>query len=93
MNTYLEYFETLPLEEDTTILKNDFLQIQDFPVLLQVWAWDGLTACSAVIPNQFSDQMADQDLVDKLRASLLIGNDYTIGKCESHTFVNFGFNT
>lgn len=85
------YFKNVPLEEDTTILKNDLKKIDELPVLLQVWACDGTTACSAVIPQDLTSGITEEDLIEKLRTRLRIDNGYTFRKNEGFVFVNYGF--
>lgn len=85
------YFDQVPLEKETIILKNMIKQIDELPVLLQVWAWDGLTACSAVIPKEFLDSINNDELVSKLRKEINIDSSYTIYDAEKYTFINYAF--
>jgi len=59
--------------------------------MLQVWAWDGITAQSAVIPEEFSNNFKEEDLLEILRSELKIDNFYTRRNSDNFTFINFGF--
>ena len=85
------YFNNVPLEDDTTILRNDFRSIDNMPVLFQVWACDGTTACSAVVPESYTESLGEAELLNRLRTGFKIDNGYTLKRSENYTFVNFGF--
>lgn len=92
MNETQTYFQDVPNESDTIILRNDFRNIKDLPIMLQVWAWDGMTAQSAIIPEAFSKHLEEEALIELLRSELKIDDSYTRRNTESYTFINFGFN-
>jgi hypothetical protein len=85
------YFNNVPLEDDTTILRNKFTNVEEMPVMLQVWACDGTTACSAVIPEYFTKELGESELLNKLRKCLKIDNEYTLKCTNQYTFINYGF--
>ena len=91
MDAMSTLFNTVPNEQDTTILKNDYISINNIPVLLQVWAWDGLTACSAVIPHEFSSNYNEDGLLEILRKEVKIDDSYTLTNDNKFTFINFAF--
>ena len=91
MQNTKSFFPDVPNEDDTTILKNEFKNIDEMPVLLQVWAWDGMTACSAVVPDSFAEDLGEIELLKKLRTAVKIDSGYTFKKSDHYTFVNFGF--
>lgn len=91
MNPTESYFISVPNEIDTTILKNKFKNINDIPVLFQLWAWDGVTACSAVIPKEFTRNFKESELISILRQEVKIDDSYTLKNSGNYTFVNYGF--
>lgn len=88
MNTY---FENLPTDPDTKIIKTDFKLIKDIPVRLEIWLWDGITGASAIMPNSFVKNISDDKLVELIRTEVAIKDGYTIQRDGEFTFINFGF--
>jgi hypothetical protein len=89
-------FPNVPVEEDTRLLRQKEIEIENIPVLIQKWAWEGIVAESAIFHSKDVSEIADADLFQKIVDNYQVGHDqrHTIKRNEDgYTFVNFNFIT
>ena len=85
------YFENVPSDSDTRIIKTDFKLIKEIPTRLDIWLWDGIMGASAIMPNSFVSHLGDDELVEIVRTEVHIHDGYTVKRSSDFTFINFGF--
>jgi hypothetical protein len=87
-------FPNVPVEEDTKIRSRKEIVIDNLPVLIERWSWDGIVAESAIFHDEAVSEINDADLFQKIIDSYDVGDDkrHTVKRgCDGYTFVNFNF--
>ncbi len=87
-------FPNVPLDPDTKITSQTETVIENIPVLIQRWSWDGISASSAI----FHDEDV-VDITDNKMFEMIVENcnpdekeQYTIKRNQDgYTFLNFNF--
>ena len=82
-----------PVEEDTRILAAKFSRVGGIPLLVEKWAWDGVTGMSAIFLTEHVAGMDDAALKNFLLeyGGADLSGGVTIARGETYTFLNFGF--
>ena len=89
-------FPNVPVEEDTRILHQKEIEIENIPVLIQKWAWEGIVAESVIFHNKEVVKFSDEELFQKIADNYDVGPDkrYTVKRNDDgYAFVNFNFIT
>ena len=90
----IDKFDSVPVEEDTTILFSRVAKLGEFEILYQKWYWDGITAVSVIFISDDVQKMSDHALEQEVRNSKIVdtGSQVTIKRSDTgFTFVNFNF--
>ena len=84
---------TRNIEDDTRILKAQYVRVEGIPILLEHWSADGVRGKTAIFLTEHVEKMDDAELrrffVEK--AGVEIEGSVTIVRREEHVFFNFGF--
>ena len=86
-------FDRVPVESDTHILSRLEARFDDYPVLHQVWFWEGIRAETLVFHASDVAALDDAALRALVFGSPLVkpGSRMTLSRGEDYTFVNFNF--
>ena len=87
-------FANVPVEEDTRIVSSRETIFGDWPVLYQVWTWEGILAESLIFLAIEVAHLADEALERMVGASPLVKPDSSLTVArerDGYTFVNFNF--
>ena len=86
-------FDSVSVEEDTRILRNQETTLGQYDVLHQKWKWEAITAESIIFMNEDVVDLEDKELEIMVKESPLFkGGQTTLKRSESgFTFVNFNF--
>ncbi len=87
-------FADVPVDEDTKIIQRKETEIDNLPVLIQKWTFDGIVAESAIFHDKDVCGINDEDLFQKIVNNYTVGPDlrHTITRdFDGYTFVNFNF--
>jgi hypothetical protein len=53
-----------PVESDTKIIRADLVDLGEFPALMELWVWEGITASSFVVLKKDLGQRSIDQLID-----------------------------
>jgi hypothetical protein len=87
-------FANVPVEEDTRIRASRETTFGDWPVLHQIWTWDGTRAESLIFLADDVAHLDDEALERMVGASPMVkpGSSLTVAReRDGYTFVNFNF--
>jgi len=90
----MNLFINLPVDDDTTILSQCALKIDNLDALHQKWFWDGVKAESLIFIASAVDALNDTALESLAKQSKLPTNDssFTFKRnSNGFTFINFNF--
>jgi hypothetical protein len=86
-------FDSVPVEEDTRVLRNKETNLGQYDVLHQKWKWEAITAESIIFLDEDVADLEDEELESMVKeSSFFKGGQTTIKRSESgFTFVNLNF--
>ena len=86
-------FDSVPVEEDTRILRNKETYLGGYDVLHQKWKWEAITAESIIFLDEDVADLEDEDLELMVKGSPFFkGGQITLKRSElGFTFVNINF--
>ena len=86
-------FDSVPVDEDTIILRNQETQLGEYDVLHQIWKWESIIAESIIFLDEDVVDLDDNEIEKMVTASPFFKKGKaTIKRSESgFTFVNFNF--
>jgi hypothetical protein len=86
-------FDSVPVEEDTIVLRNQETHLGEYAVLHQIWKWDTIIAESIIFLDEEVIDLEDQDLETIVKSSPFYKKGQTTIKRSElgFTFVNFNF--
>jgi len=86
-------FESVPLEEDVTMITQLDTNFGEYDVRYEKWSWDGIVAESLIFLTEDIANITDSEIIEQIRNSTLSPkSDEKIKRGEEFTFVNFNFN-
>ena len=92
--TLMSLFSNVPVEDDTTILSQRNIKIDNLDALYQKWFWEGVKAESLIFIASDVDALNDSALESLAKQSKLPTNDssFTFKRnSNGFTFINFNF--
>jgi len=86
-------FDSVPVDEDTIILRSQETHLGAYCVLHQIWKWESIIAESIIFLDEEVLDLEDQELEKMVKASPFCKEGQTtIKRSESgFTFINFNF--
>ncbi len=90
----MKAFSTVPVEEETRIIRQEEIKIDGIPALFQEWQWESILAESMIFRDEDVQQYDDEQLFQKIwdSKSVVIERKHTIKRnCSGFTFVNVNF--
>lgn len=89
-----ERFHNVPLEEDTILMLENEETLGGYPVLFQLWFWNGIYARSAIFIAEDVADLDEEPIKDMVRDLPLYMEDSEVTftrNANGYTFVNFNF--
>jgi len=82
-----------PKEEDTNILMENLVELGDFPALMELWSWDGITASTVIILKEDVKELKKDEIIDLVFLKIKQKQDpqTTYKEKGEYIFVNYGF--
>ena len=82
-----------PIEEETIIINQNFIQFEECLGLFENWSWDGVSACSVVLLAADVPQSNENEFIESLFRQMQFPVDKNLTKSTSgeHWFLNFNF--
>jgi len=87
-------FANLPVDDDTTIIKQSPQQLGSYPACYQKWRWDGVRGESLILIAEDVAHLSEEELIHMLHATSLPKPGSTVTYKENDngfTFLNFNF--
>ncbi len=87
-------FSTVPEDEETIIIRQEEIKIDDLPALFQEWQWDSIRAQSIIFRDEDVLEYDDEQLFQKIWESkaVVVEKKHTLKRnCSGFTFVNVNF--
>jgi len=82
-----------PIEADTNVINQAFIQFEECLGLFEKWSWDGISACSVVLLVSDVQQSKENEFIKSLFRQMQIPVDKNLTKSISgdYWFLNFNF--
>ncbi len=88
-------FKNIPVDEDTKILDQKEIEINNYKALYKKWNWDGTLGKSIIFLNSDVAELSNNEIIQLINSSeneFSIEQNSTISRSQSgFTFINFGF--
>jgi len=85
-------FSNVLVDQDTRIISESEIIINDIPALNQQWNWDGIIANSLIFNSIDVEKFTDDELLKMIKKSgIQVNSSVTYSNKDSYRFVNFNF--
>jgi len=86
-------FSSIPVDQDTLIIKQSEIKISDIQALNQKWNFDGIIGSSLIFNSIGVEKFSDTELLEfiKENSEIKINGSVTFSDKNGYRFVNYNF--